>query len=204
MSIEEKASPSTKRPYLRADARREMILEAAERVIARDGLAQLSMIGVAHEARVSRQLIYRHFASRSELLVGLVEHHFSVLEGDLGEALGDYEDARDLLRDRFARALALPLRDQLLIRSVFSGADQLEPDLAPGVAQLRDQLIRRWTVLGLAPYGDDEIGRARVWAIFHAVFGLWDLIGAGTLEGDAAFAILMDLVDAVRDAHLAN
>ena len=204
MSIEEKTTPSTKRPYLRADARREMILEAAERVIARDGLARLSMIGVAHEARVSRQLIYRHFASRSELLVGLVEHHFSVLEGDLGEELSDFADARELLRDRFARALALPLRDQLLIRSVFSGADQLEPDLAPGVAQLRDQLIRRWTLLGLAPYGDDEVGRARIWALFHAVFGLWDLIGAGALEVDVAFAILMDLVDAVRDAHLAN
>ncbi|MHB8826466.1 MAG: TetR/AcrR family transcriptional regulator [Acidimicrobiales bacterium] len=204
VSIDQETTPSTKRPYLRADARREMILEAAERVIARDGLARLSMIGVAHEARVSRQLIYRHFASRSELLVGLVEHHFSQLEGGLSDVSGDYRDPRDLLRERFARALALPLRDQLLVRSVFSGVDQLEPDLAPGVAQLRDQLIGRWTRLGLAPYGDDEIGRARVWAIFHAVFGLWDLLGQGTLEGDAAFAILMDLVDAVRDAHLAN
>ena len=203
MTIERETTQSAKRPYLRADARREMILEAAERVIARDGLARLSMIGVAHEARVSRQLIYRHFASRSELLVGLVEHHFFLLDVEVG-ATSPVDDPRELLRERFARALALPLRDQLLIRSVFSGADQLEPDLAPGVAQLREQLIRRWTTLGLAPYGNDEVGRARVWAIFHAVFGLWDLIGAGALEGDVAFAILMDLVDAVRDAHLAN
>ena len=204
MSIELQTTQIAKRPYLRADARREMILEAAERVIARDGLARLSMIGVAHEARVSRQLIYRHFASRSELLVSLVEHHFSMIESDFVMASTDFDDSRDFLRDHFSRALALPLRDQLLLRSVFSGADQLEPDLAPGVAQLRDQLIRRWTMLGLAPYGDDEIGRARVWALFHSVFGLWDLIGAGALEGDVAFAILMDLIDAVRDAHAAN
>jgi AcrR family transcriptional regulator len=204
VTIERETTPSTKRPYLRADARREMILEAAERVIARDGLARLSMIGVAHEAHVSRQLIYRHFASRSELLVGLVEHHFSLIEGDFLESALRHGDPRDLLRERFSLALTLPLRDQLLVRSVFSGADQLEPDLAPGVAQLRDQLIRRWTALGIDSYGDDEIGRARVWSLFHVVFGLWDLIGAGELARDEAFAILIDQVDAVRDAHLAN
>lgn len=200
----EREETATKRPYLRADARREMILEAAERVIARDGLAQLSMIGVAHEAHVSRQLIYRHFTSRSELLVGLVEHHFSLIEGNFAEAVSQFEDPRELLHARFARAMQMPVRDQLLTRSVFSGADQLEPDLAPAVAQVRDRLIGRWTSLGLAPYADDAVGRARVWAIFHAVFGLWDLIAAQELTHEQAYEILMTMVDVIRDAQIAN
>lgn len=190
-----------KRPYLRADARREMILEAAERVIARDGLAALSMIGVAQEARVSRQLIYRHFTSRSELLVGLVEHHFSLIDGNFAETADEHEDPRELLRARFARAMQIPLRDQLLTRSVFSGADQLEPDLAPAVALVRDRLIRRWTSLGLAAYPDDALGRARVWALFHAVFGLWDLIAIDELTSEQGYAILMSMVDALRDSQ---
>ncbi len=190
-----------KRPYLRADARREMILEAAERVIARDGLAALSMIGVAQEARVARQLIYRHFTSRSELLVGLVEHHFSLIDGNFAETADEHEDPRELLRARFARAMQIPLRDQLLTRSVFSGADQLEPDLAPAVAQVRDRLIRRWTSLGLAAYPDDALGRARVWALFHAVFGLWDLIAIDELTSEQGYAILMSMVDALRDSQ---
>ena len=202
--VMEREETATKRPYLRADARREMILEAAERIIARDGLAQLSMIGVAHEAHVSRQLIYRHFTSRSELLVGLVEHNFALIEGNFAEAVSEFEDPRELLRARFARAMQMPVRNQLLTRSVFSGADQLEPDLAPAVAQVRDRLISRWTSLGLPAYPDNAVGRARIWALFHAVFGLWDLIAANELSHEQAYEILMSMVDVIRDANIVN
>ncbi len=204
MVLEREVTAGGKRPYLRADARREMILEAAERVIARDGLGALSMIGVAHEARVSRQLIYRHFTSRSELLVGLVEHHYSIIEGSFAEAASEFDDPGELLRSRFARSMRMPLRDQLLTRSVFSGADQLEPDLAPAVAQVRDRLIRRWTSLGLPLYPDDALGRARVWALFHAVFGLWDLIAAKEITTEQGYEILMGIVGTIRDAPIAN
>jgi AcrR family transcriptional regulator len=49
-------------------AARERLLEAAERCIARGGLAALSMAAVATEAGVSRPTVYRYFNDRRALL----------------------------------------------------------------------------------------------------------------------------------------
>ena len=51
----------TKRSYPPATMRRTLIVQAASRPISRDGLNGLTMVAVAKEAGVSRQLVYDHF-----------------------------------------------------------------------------------------------------------------------------------------------
>jgi AcrR family transcriptional regulator len=68
------------------------ILAAAGRVIARDGSEALTIAGVAAEAGLSVGGLRYHFASKRELLVGLVEHSFEGFDQALataGSAPGD-------------------------------------------------------------------------------------------------------------------
>ena len=54
-------------------AKRAAILEGARAVFMREGFAQGTMDGVAAEAGVGKQTIYRHFQSKEALVVALVE-----------------------------------------------------------------------------------------------------------------------------------
>jgi AcrR family transcriptional regulator len=68
-------------------AARERLLEAATRCIARDGLAGLSMAGVATEAGVSRPTVYRYFADRRALLEAALFYAGRSLADAIGERL---------------------------------------------------------------------------------------------------------------------
>jgi AcrR family transcriptional regulator len=181
-----------KRQYLRAAARREAILVAADELVASRGLGQLSIVGVAAQAGISRQLIYRHFADLNDLLLALLEFRFAAIEEQFDEAAARHEnDPRGLVTSRIRSAMELPARDQHLIRSVFSGIDQLQPEMAGTVAMLRDRMINRWARIGEPSRWNDPIVRASIWALFHAMFGLWDLIHNELLDVESAVDILL-------------
>lgn len=56
-----------------ADATRARILDASARVMA-DGIASVSIPGIAREAGVSVATVYRHFATKTELLAAMYPH----------------------------------------------------------------------------------------------------------------------------------
>lgn len=60
------------RAILDDDEARRLLLDAAGRCIVRRGNAQIRMAEVADEAGVSRSTVYRYFASRDEVLLGLM------------------------------------------------------------------------------------------------------------------------------------
>src|SRR5512139_1422652 len=64
-----KLKPDTQR------ARRENILDAAERCFARAGFHATSMQDICREARVSPGALYVYFASKEELIAGLAERN---------------------------------------------------------------------------------------------------------------------------------
>ncbi len=95
------------RPYHHGDLRRALV-DAAERVLARDGAQALSLRAVAREAGVSPAAPYHHFKDKSDLLHALAEDGFQAL-GDAMKA--DFESDPDhslttmgLAYVRFARA----------------------------------------------------------------------------------------------------
>jgi AcrR family transcriptional regulator len=56
-----------------AEATRDRILDAAGRVMA-DGIASVSIPGIAREAGVSVATVYRHFATKTDLLAAMYPH----------------------------------------------------------------------------------------------------------------------------------
>lgn len=65
-------STSTERKRLRPDERRAQILDAATRVLAREGIARFSLEGAAREAGIAPTLPRRYFESGDQLLAAVV------------------------------------------------------------------------------------------------------------------------------------
>ncbi|MCG8349302.1 MAG: TetR/AcrR family transcriptional regulator [Chloroflexales bacterium] len=71
---------------LKAAARQEQILRAAAACFARKGFHQTTMDDIAREAGISAGLIYRHFASKEDLIIALVEAHGHETRAQLDQA----------------------------------------------------------------------------------------------------------------------
>ncbi len=86
------------RKRLTAEARRQVILDAALDVYATDGFNEASLDTVARRAGVSKALIYEHFASKQELHSELLELYVREMLGRVNEAIaGESEPEGKLL-----------------------------------------------------------------------------------------------------------
>jgi AcrR family transcriptional regulator len=75
------------------DEARRLLLDAAGRCIARRGNTQIRMAEVADEAGVVRSTVYRYFASRDDLVLGLVLMRIDAAEAKLVRSLRNPHDA---------------------------------------------------------------------------------------------------------------
>ncbi|HEX5121111.1 MAG TPA: TetR/AcrR family transcriptional regulator [Pseudonocardiaceae bacterium] len=69
---------------LRRDKRRKQIVQAAKRAFAQTGYARTSLDDVANAAGISRALIYRHFDSKTQLYVAVLDDFGNYLQTELG------------------------------------------------------------------------------------------------------------------------
>ena len=79
------------------DARREVLLAAADRVVQRDG-ASASMAAIAAEAGITKPILYRHFRDKSGLYAALAERHTDTLLDTLVDALTGGGTPRERVR----------------------------------------------------------------------------------------------------------
>jgi len=103
---------------LRADARRnrERILETAHRMFATGGL-DVSIDEIAAEAGVGVGTVYRHFATKEDLIRALMERHFLLLKQWLDEGLAA-DSAWDALVDFLNRVGEMQATDRGFINSL--------------------------------------------------------------------------------------
>jgi AcrR family transcriptional regulator len=109
---------------LPSEARREALLDAAAALIAEGPVESVSMEAVAEQAGVSRPLVYKHFASRDELLGALYKR-----------------EAADL-HVRIAREVAAAPTLEEMFRALVRAALRASDDRGPLFARLRN--AREW------------------------------------------------------------
>lgn len=76
----------------KADARREMIAEAAYRVLMRDGYKAASILAIAKEAKASNETLYRWYGNKQGLFAALVERNAQAARALLDVALVSHSD----------------------------------------------------------------------------------------------------------------
>jgi AcrR family transcriptional regulator len=153
---------------------RAAILEAAARMIEKEGLKGLSVREAARRAGVSHTAPYRHFPDRDALLAALAEEGFS----ELSKAL-ENRSGRELAEAYVRFALEHPQRFRLMFAS-----GRAHPDL-------RVQFGTAFAELGAGA----SLAAAAAWSLVH---GLAQLILDGHFENNEAF--VKKVLGAVRFA----
>jgi AcrR family transcriptional regulator len=184
----------SRRPYLNHDDRRRQLLDAAARLAGRSGVERLTMVAVAKEAGVSRQLVYEHFRDVPGLAAAVVFDRFRTLDAAIAESLRDVgTDGLTNAVRAAAGMLALPAADRHIIRGLLAFASVPEHELAELATGLRARMIDRWSTALRAT--DSPRSRALIWALLHAAFGLGDQVDAGVITIEQAvgyFSLLLE------------
>ena len=110
---------------------RERLLEAAERLTLRDGVARLTLDGVSREAGVSKGGLLYHFPSKGALIGGMIERFIERFERDIEDNLDGEEGPGSWLR-AYARATFVPSDRQqdFSVTAALVAAAASDPDLA--------------------------------------------------------------------------
>ena len=77
------------------------IIEAAGHLITEDGFAKLTTKRLAERMRFSEAALYRHFASKEAILVGMIEHLTASVQERMMEVAGREEPPEPRLRAMF-------------------------------------------------------------------------------------------------------
>jgi AcrR family transcriptional regulator len=91
-------SDNAERARLARADRRDALLEAAMALIALGDAEAISMDAVAERAGVSRPLVYKHFANRSELLAAVYKRESELLYAELSAAVTAVDAVEDMFR----------------------------------------------------------------------------------------------------------
>lgn len=129
-----------------AAAARQRLLEAAARCIARDGTAGASVAAVASEAGVSRQTVYRYFASRDELAGRALAAAAEGLRARIAGSVAALEDPADMIVEALVLGLAVSRSDPVL--RVLSDPTRLDGSV---LARMTGPAGVAWVRQALAP-----------------------------------------------------
>ncbi len=192
----------TTRNYFSASERRSLILQAASRVIRRDGLNGLTMVAVAKEAGVSRQLVYDHFPDLPLLFEAAFAEQAQLYAQGLDDVLTvGVSDVTTLVRQLFDHVLALGPETLHVVRALIAGAIPVE--LVGFRDEFRTAVAARWSTWFRTLGFDERWSMALVSVMTAAYLSLAELVEVGEIEADGAASILAMLADGIiRQAGL--
>ncbi|MBW1603330.1 TetR/AcrR family transcriptional regulator [Streptomyces sp. JJ66] len=161
--------------------RREELLEAANRVVMRDG-PEASMNAIAAEAGITKPILYRHFGDKGGLYRALAVRHTDALLASLREALDAPADRRERVENTLDTYLAaIEARPQVyrFLMHPADGGSHGEPGFAAG--QQTAPLLRRLgeelaeVIDERVDLGPESAELARVWG--HGIVGMMHAAG---------------------------
>lgn len=163
------------------ERRRAELLEAADRVVLRDGPGA-SMNAIAAEAGITKPILYRHFGDKGGLYRALAARHTEALLDSLRAALDAPADRRERVEstlDTYLAAIeARPQVYRFLMHPAEDGGDtEGEFDVgrhaAPLLRRLGEELAE--VIAERLDLGPDSDQLARVWG--HGIVGMMHAAG---------------------------
>lgn len=129
------------------DEARRRLVEAAARCIVRRGDAQIRMAEVADEAGVARSTLYRYFATRADLIVGMLIARAEPALESVVRSLRDPDDAATSLPDLILEPIGMvegnPLNEALYSPASSAGVSAIQL----GSEAMNDVAIRHFAPL---------------------------------------------------------
>jgi AcrR family transcriptional regulator len=184
----------------RDPARKERILSAAADLVARNGFTAVSMEEIGDAVGITASAIYRHYESKSALLVAMLDRVVDKLlsEGQAiaSDGLADPQAALARLIDGY---IDFVMNDRAAAQVYFREIDQVPPEDRRRLRRNQRLYVEEWVLLRteLRPVIDDATARSLV----HAAIGviqstLWYSAG---LPEDRLRALLRDAALRVLD-----
>ncbi|MEV1046380.1 TetR family transcriptional regulator [Streptomyces sp. NPDC049916] len=171
-----------------AERRRRELLEAADRVVLRDG-PQASMNAIAAEAGITKPILYRHFGDKGGLYRALAKRHTDALLSALRAALDAPAERRarvEATLDTYLAAIeARPQVYRFLMHPSDGSADGSDaapvPEQGFDVGRHSAPLLRRLgeelgqVIAERVDLGPDDEQTARIWG--HGIVGMMHAAG---------------------------
>ncbi len=156
--------------------RREALLDAADRIVQRDGPAA-SMATIAAEAGITKPVLYRHFGDKGGLHAALAERYTSALLGDLQAALEAGTSRRDRVERTVGAYLAAIQREPQVYRFLMHS-----DEAAQAQSQVRSFTRRLSALLAQGMQAELGVGPVRAAAWGHGLVGMVQAAGDWWLE----------------------
>jgi AcrR family transcriptional regulator len=176
------------------------ILDAACRVIARDGWTGLRMDAVAREAGVSKALVHYYFRTRTGLLRASFGHSEDIANARVELELARLEDPSERLEQFLLLVLAdepVFAENRALWSEIWSGM-RLDAEIKPDV-ELRYGVWIDWLCELVAEQteavdlSEDEVRRA-AWRLASALDGIEGLMLLGLVDRETAGSLLRESI----------
>jgi AcrR family transcriptional regulator len=175
-------------------SRREEILEAASQVVRAQGVAHLTLDGVAQAAGVSKGGLLYHFSNKEALITGMLDLYLARFEAQVAQAMTAIPESD---RSRWLRAFIEVsfregIEDPSLAASVLA-AMVGNPDLL--------QRLRAQYAIWLERAMEENVRRDTALLVMQATDGLWysDLLGMGLLDEEDRRQMMARLLQIIEE-----
>lgn len=164
-----------------AEQRRRELLEAADRVVLRDG-PRASMNAIAAEAGITKPILYRHFGDKGGLYRALAQRHTDALLSNLRAALDAPAERRRRVENTLDTYLtAIETRPQVYRFLMHPSDDAPAPEQGFDTGRHSVPLLRRLgeelgqVIAERVDLGADGEETARIWG--HGIVGMMHAAG---------------------------
>ena len=122
------------------EARREAILEAAEKVFSDKGFHGATLDTIAHEAELAKGTLYNYYEDKQNLFLSLVRRGHDLFDQVLKDTIAESDNLRDFIVRLVTVTFTGMIEHKYMFRVIFDGGSQL-----PSV--LHEELVKdlhRW------------------------------------------------------------
>ena len=128
--------------YIKFSERQIEIMELASQIIDRDGIQELTIKNLAAEIELSEAALYRHFKSKNEIMLGLLDYFmWEMAERVARIAADENKPAPELLKAIFASQLKTFAKKPAIVSVIFSeGIFQFNKELMKKVSSMMEMM----------------------------------------------------------------